>query len=124
MKAVLFVAAGGALGAVTRYGIVRFFDTWKGVQTGFPIAIFIANVVGCLAFGWLMGVIEERSILSDELRMGILAGFLGGLTTFSSFGWNTFELIRDGNAPMAILNVAASVLAGLLAVWGGYALAR
>ena len=118
------VALGGSLGALSRWGIAKWADGLRGDATSFPVGIFLANVVGCFLFGWLFGLGENRQLFSDAVKLGIFTGFLGSFTTFSTFGWNSFELIRNGQIGLAIANIVASVVVGLLAVWGGYVLAR
>lgn len=123
MKAVLMIATGGALGALSRWGLAKWLDSFRG-DSGLPLGIFVANVAGCLAFGWLYGAVEEKGLLSEALRLGIFTGFLGSLTTFSTFGWNTFDLLKSGQTGLAAMNVIASVVVGVCAVWAGYSLAR
>ncbi len=124
MKTVLLIAIGGAVGALSRWGLARWADQWRGDTNSFPLGIFLANVLGCLLFGWLAGLAENRQLFSDAVKMGIFTGFLGSFTTFSTFGWNSFELLRSGQIGMALGNIAGSVVIGLLAVWAGYSIAR
>lgn len=126
----LWVAFGGALGATLRYlvgGWVQRTGWVEGLRGGaalFPWGTFVVNVTGCAAIGLLAGLLEERSTASPELRLFLLAGVLGGYTTFSSFGLETQRLLAEGSALVACANVAASVVVGLAAVLGGVALAR
>lgn len=84
----------------------------------------VVNVVGCFLAGSLFYLTEERFLVSPTLRTVILIGLLGGFTTFSSFGLQTFTLLREGEFALATLNVTVSNLLGLLMVWAGYSLAR
>lgn len=88
----------------------------------FPIGTLTVNTVGCLAIGLLAGLAESRSVLGPEARLFVLMGVLGGFTTFSTFGYETLSLLREGAWLPAIGNVGASVFLGLAAVWLGWSL--
>lgn len=118
------VAVGGAAGAVARYLVsgavqARLERAWPGAPV--PLGTFVVNVVGCLAIGALMGWFE-RGELSEESRLFWVTGLLGALTTFSTFGHETIELVRVGRYGWAGASVLASVVAGLAAVVLGRAL--
>ncbi len=114
---------GGAIGAVSRWGLHYWIDS-RFSQSPFPWGILLVNVIGCFMFGWLFTLFENRAWFSDVVQLAIFTGFLGSFTTFSTFGWNTLELLRNGQAALAIGNIAASVVLGLLAVWAGLSLAK
>ena len=116
----LLVAAGGAIGSVARYALSTF--VLRATGTLFPLGTFVVNAVGCLCFGLVVGAAEQRIALSPETRAFILAGVLGGFTTFSSYVFESAGLIRDGQMAAAIVNVAGQVVAGLAAFWIGAAL--
>lgn len=123
MKAFLLVAFGGAAGALLRWAVAGGIDwLFKGVR--FPWGILAANLLGCLAIGLIYGLAESRDWLTDATRWLLLVGFLGSFTTFSTFGWQTFQLLRDGHPGLAFANILASVALGLLCVWGGYLVGR
>ncbi len=84
----------------------------------------VVNIVGCLMAGAVFNLTEERFLVDPMLRTVILIGFLGGFTTFSSYGLQTFTLMRDGEFGLATLNVAVSNVLGLLMVWVGYGLMK
>ena len=119
----LLVGCGGFLGSIARYllgGAVH-----RVVQSPvFPFGTLLVNVSGCLAIGFLGGLAEERGLLSPEARVFLLIGVLGGFTTFSSFGYETFQLLRDGEMLPALLNVLLQVGLGLVGVWAGYTSTR
>lgn len=123
MAIVALVAAGGALGAVIRYGVSLVVRTLTA-PSFFPFGTFLINVIGCFAFGAIVSVGDGRGGLSPSARAFLLVGILGGFTTFSSFGWETFELMRDGQIGLALVNVGGQFILGLLAVWAGYYLPR
>jgi CrcB protein len=120
---ILLVGCGGFLGAVGRYlagGLVhRLFG-----GPVFPLGTLAVNVSGCLAIGFLAGLSEARGVFSPEARVFLLIGLLGGFTTFSSFGYETFELMRDGEMLPATANVALQLGLGLGGVWAGHVLSR
>lgn len=129
MKAILLVAVGGAGGALLRWffagGIDRLVgSTGDGAGARFPWGILGVNLLGCLAIGVLYGFAETRDWLTDATRWLLLVGFLGSFTTFSTLGWNSFDLMRHGHFAIALANLLVSMVLGLLFVWGGYALAR
>ncbi len=115
---------GGSLGAIARWILQRWVDGRFGAGAPFPWGVFVVNVIGCLAFGWLMSKLEGRAWVGDNIRVAIFTGFLGSFTTFSTFGWETLELMREGQSLLALVHVAASVMLGLLAIWGGLVLGR
>ena len=115
---VLVVALGGAIGSVARY----LFSTAVLRATGslFPAGTFAVNVVGCVVFGLVAGAAEQRVQLAPDLRMFLLVGVLGGFTTFSSYAFESFALMRDGQVAWAAINVVGQVIAGVFGMWAGY----
>ena len=90
----------------------------------FPLGTLLVNVLGCLLVGFLTSALAGRLLLREEYRIALLVGLLGGFTTFSTFGWETFALLNDGQVARAVANVTLSVSAGVAAVWFGYRLAE
>ena len=95
---------------------------FAGLST-FPWGTFVVNMVGCLAIGVVVGLMESRQLFSPEFRLFALIGVLGGFTTYSTFGYETFALLRDADYVRALLNVGIQVVLGLGLVWAGYAMA-
>ena len=120
-QAILLVGAGGFVGAVTRSLLATFVDRFH--STGFPWGILAVNAVGCLLIGIAFGVLEQLETLHAEWRLVLITGFLGSLTTFSTFGNDTLNLMRKGQIGLGLANIGVSVVIGLLAVWAGYAIA-
>ena len=116
-----FIAAGGATGACLRYFVTTSVDSLFGKHM--PFGTLTVNVVGCLLIGLVAGLIDDKQIGGGELRAFVLIGILGGFTTYSAFGYETINLIRDGNISAAIVNIATQIVLGLGAVWIGYKLA-
>ena len=92
---------------------------------GFPLGIFLVNVVGCFAIGLIAGLIATTRLQIGEAgRTFLVVGILGGFTTFSSFGLDTFTLARSGQIGPALFNAFGQMAFGLAAVWAGYAIAH
>jgi fluoride exporter len=115
------IAVGGGIGAMARHALNGAVTMRLG--SGFPAGIFIVNVLGCLAIGLLAGVIAASRVQIGELtRTFLVVGVLGGFTTFSSFGLDTYTLLRGGQTALAMVNGLGQLIAGLCAVWLGFAL--
>jgi fluoride exporter len=118
----LLIGLAGLLGTLARYALSGFIGRRFGET--FPTGTLVVNIVGCFLAGFLFYLMQERFLVNDIVRTAIMIGFLGGFTTFSSFGLQTFTLLRDGEMGLATMNVLVSNVAGLLTVWAGYSLAR
>ena len=119
---ILLVGVGGSLGAIARYGLTGLVH--KRLGDSFPFGTLAVNLIGCLAIGCVLYLVEERALLGAQARVFASVGLIGGFTTFSAFGYETLQLLRDGRFGAACLNVGCSVVLGLLAVWLGRALPR
>jgi len=112
----VLVGVGGALGAIARYllsGVIlhRSMD-WK-----FPLPTFLVNVLGCLVAGLLAGFVVKLDWFTEQHRLFLFTGILGGFTTFSAFGVETVHLLRDGHLGIAALYVGMSVVVGIGSLW-------
>ena len=123
MIKIIAVLLGGAVGTGFRYGLSTFIYS-RIEQPSFPYANFIINVSGSFIIGLLAELFDTRLLVSPTVRVALLTGVLGGYTTFSSFSFETFSLVRDGEMWLAALNAAGSVALGLVAVWLGVRLAQ
>jgi len=123
LEKVLLVGVGGFLGSVLRYEIGGLVGRVKAGWT-FPLETLLINVIGCLVLGFLAGLNESRGVLSGSTRAFLFIGLLGGFTTFSTFGYETFQLMRDGQWQVASVSTALQVGLGIGGVWAGDALAR
>jgi fluoride exporter len=122
MQKLILIGLAGLVGTLGRYalsGVIarRFGET-------FPTGTLVVNVVGCFVAGLLFYLMQERFLVSDTTRAVLMIGLLGGFTTFSSFGLQTFTLLRDGELWFAAVNLVTSNLLGLLMVWAGYTVAK
>lgn len=122
LKHILLVGIGGAAGSVLRY--VTTLLTARYFTGSFPLATFMANVVGCLLIGLLIGYLGRGQTTDPQLRLLLITGFCGGYTTFSTFTSEHLALFQSGQHATALVYIAASILTGLLAVWAGLWLAR
>lgn len=117
----LWVACGGAIGASMRYGLSLLLPTTLGQ---FPWATWWANVLGCLFIGLFAVASEKFLILQGDWRLFAVVGLLGGFTTFSSFGLESFNLLRMGCYGLALLYVVSSFLAGLAMIFCSFIIFR
>jgi len=117
LKALLYVAMGGALGAVLRYLISSGIYHWFG--RSFPYGTLVVNVVGSLVIGLLSILLVEKFNVSQEIKLGLVVGVLGALTTFSTFSWDTLHLLEQGFVQKAFLNVLLNVTICIGAAWLG-----
>lgn len=122
MTKLLWIAAAGALGTLARYGLGGLMQ--RLLPWPFPWGTLSVNLVGSFLFGLVWAVAVERTIISADVRIIVLAGFMGAFTTFSTFMFETSELLRNSQWMLAVGNLALQNLAGLIAVFAGWALAR
>jgi len=118
MQKTIFIALAGLVGTLVRYWLSGFVARQYGET--FPWGTLIVNLIGSFLAGAMYHLAEERLLISPALRTIILIGLLGGFTTFSSYGLQTFTLLRNGEIGLATLNVTVSNVLGLLMVWMGY----
>jgi CrcB protein len=116
----LLIAIGGALGSVARYLLSSFVLRASGSLLG--VGTFAVNVVGCVVFGVIAGLAERRFVFGADARAFLLIGLLGGFTTFSSFAFESVQLLRDGQFLAATVNIVGQVVAGLVGLWMAFAI--
>jgi fluoride exporter len=117
MDVIFFIAGFGALGCLSRY----FLSIWIYAVTGksFPYGTFAVNILGSFLIGLIMEFSLRSTVISSNLRVGLTVGFMGGLTTFSSFSLETFRLLEDGQVVSAFANILLSVTVCLACTWLG-----
>jgi len=122
MGKLFLIGLAGFMGTLARYwmsGVVarRYGET-------FPAGTLVVNLAGCFLVGLLFYLLQERFLVNQTVRTVILIGFLGGFTTFSSFGLQTFTLLQEREVGLALLNLAIANAGGVVLVWAGYTLGK
>jgi len=118
MLKVSMIILGGGVGALMRYLISGWGQ--KLTAGSFPVGTLIVNALGCLVIGALGAVFAGPHLIREEYRIALLVGVLGAFTTYSTFGWETFALARDGGLRLAAVNVVLTNVLALVSVWFGY----
>lgn len=121
MNAVV-VGAGGFIGAICRFGLSGLIQR-NAALAAFPYGTLLVNMLGCLLIGIIAGLVESRQMFGPDFRRFVLIGVLGGFTTYSTFGAETFAMLRDAEFIKAVANVGIHVVLGLALVMAGYGLA-
>jgi len=122
MKTAASIALFCAGGGLARYYLSGWVYTLLG--RSFPYGTFVVNVIGAYFIGLIMELALRSTVIPDTVRLGLTVGFMGGLTTFSTFSYETFKLLEDGRFLVAFTNVAASVTVCLLFTWLGIVTVR
>ncbi|MBI1175958.1 fluoride efflux transporter CrcB [bacterium] len=122
MKDLAWIALAGAVGTVSRYAVAGWAQKLGGAK--FPWGTLAVNMIGCFLFGLIFALAEERFVLSSRVRIIFLTGFMGAFTTFSTFGFETAGMVRDGQWISALTNLAVQNVGGIICVLLGFALAR
>jgi CrcB protein len=118
----LLIGLAGFVGTLARY----WLSGWAARRFGetFPAGTLIVNLLGCFLAGLMAYLMFERFVISPTARTVLLIGLLGGFTTFSSFGLQSFNLVRDGEVGLALANILVSNTGGIFMVWLGYSVAK
>ena len=122
MSIYIAIAVGGSLGAVARYWVSTTTYQWLGQN--FPYGTLAVNLLGSLVMGFLSVVLIHRFPVSEPLRIGLLAGFLGSFTTFSTFAMDSLHLVGNGALFKAASYIVLSVLLCVIGAWAGLATAK
>lgn len=117
MKELIAVFIGSGLGGLTRFGLSKWVDNWH--NNLFPFGTFIVNILACFALGFIIGLIDQRQILSPATRLFFTIGFCGGFSTFSTFSIEALKLFQQGNYISLILYIFGSILLCVTATFGG-----
>ena len=118
----LWIAASGAAGTLARFGLTGVVTRWTG--DSFPYGTLAVNVLGCFFFGLVWMLADQRALIGGETRFIILTGFMGAFTTFSTFAFETGQLIRDAQWLAAGGNLLAQNVVGIAALLLGLAVGR
>jgi CrcB protein len=122
MSIYIAIAIGGSLGAVSRYWVSDTTYQWLGQD--FPYGTMLVNIIGSLVMGFLSVALVHRFNVSDEVRYGLLVGFLGSFTTFSTFAMDSLHWIDNGAIFKSISYILLSVLFCLFGAWAGLVTAK
>lgn len=118
MSKILLIGAGGFIGSVLRYWVSGYVQqVTRSVE--FPYGTLVVNLIGCFVIGFLSQLADTRGVFTAESRAFVFIGVLGGFTTFSTFGNESMNLLRDGENVVSLANVGAHMAFGLGAVWLG-----
>lgn len=119
----VWVALGGAIGSMARYGLSAFVVK-QANPIHFPWGTFSVNILGCMLAGIFLLLAESMQTMSQDVRLFIVTGVLGGFTTFSAFGIETLALIRRGELFIAFSYASLSVILGVCAMWLTYSVLK
>lgn len=122
VQQLLLIALAGGLGALSRYGITLGLS--RALGPAFPFGTLTANVLGCLLIGFLIGADISGDLVPRALRLPLTVGFLGALTTFSTFSYDTVRFLEHGAWGAALTNVGANLILGIPATLAGLAVAK
>jgi len=111
----LMVFIGGGLGSICRYGIARGMNSYEGA---FPLATFLANAISCILLGALIEY-HLKNGMEQGMRLMLITGFCGGFSTFSTFSYETFDLLQNGDYTNAFLNIGGSLIVCLICIFIG-----
>lgn len=122
MQNFFIIGLGGFIGAIARYTV----SLWIGQKWGrsFPLGTFTVNISGCFLIGLLMPILTERFLINPQWRLFLTVGFLGAYTTFSTFEYETGNLLKDGELAIAMMNIMFSVVVGFAALKIGELIAK
>ena len=110
------------MGAMFRYLLAGWI--YRVIGSDFPYGTLVVNILGCFVIGLFLTMAEDRFLISPSVRTFVAVGVIGGFTTFSTFNFETLELLKDGAISLALLNIGASVGIGLSATWVGAIIGR
>jgi CrcB protein len=122
IKPLILVSIGGALGSSLRYITSLMMQKW--FNQNFPWGTLVANILGCLLIGLLMGYFSKDSSSQNDYKLLLVTGFCGGYTTFSAFAFENYKMLQTGNYTTAFTYIAMSLIVGLAAVFCGYLLSK
>ena len=111
---IIMILAGGGLGAVARYTLGSQID--KNLNLSFPVGIFFVNLLGCFLIGLIVSIFENKLIFSENLKIFLIIGFLGSLTTFSTFAFDKYNFMTKKNILLLFANIFLTNTFGLLMV--------
>lgn len=122
LRTIFIIGTGGFIGSVMRYLVQIYVD--KGLLSSFPWGTFAANIAGSFIIGIVYALADKGNVISNEWKMFLAVGFCGGFTTFSSFAYSNFSMLKGGAFGQFLWNVGGSLFFGILAVYLGITLVK
>ncbi len=122
IQKLLLVGIGGFFGSAARFALARFVD--ERASKIIPFGTLTVNIVGCFILGIVYGLLLRKLEFSDTVRLLLGVGFCGGFTTFSAFALENMTFLEQKNFGSSLLYISASVVLGIVAVWGGFSLMK
>ena len=122
LQKLILIALAGGLGTLARYGLAGLVQRWAG--SGFPWGTLAVNAIGCFLFGIIWPLASERLALSPEVRVIVLVGFMGAFTTFSTYIWETGQMLANSQWLLAGGNIVLQNAVGLALFFAGAAMVR
>jgi CrcB protein len=117
----VYIFLGSGLGGLIRFGLGRWINSWH--NSNFPFGTFVVNILACLVLGFVVGLADNRQLISTESKLFWVIGFCGGFSTFSTFSNETLTLYQSGNHIVNITYIVTSVIVCLVATYLGFAVA-
>jgi fluoride exporter len=117
LRTILLVGSGGFIGSVMRFLVQHYME--KSLTSIFPWGTLIANIAGSFLIGIIVALAEKGNLLNAEWRMFLAVGFCGGFTTFSSFAYNNFTMLKENTLAPLFFNIGGNLFLGILAVYLG-----
>jgi len=122
MEKILYLMVTGSIGTLLRYCISTFFSRYSPYN--FPIGVFVVNMMGSFLFGLIWALSENKGIISSEMRLIILVGFMGSFTTFSTFAFDNTNFLSNGQIGYFILNIFINNVFGIFFVYFGFRISK
>jgi CrcB protein len=117
----IYIFLGSGLGGLIRFGLGKWINSWH--NSNFPFGTFVVNILACLVLGFVVGLADNRQLISTESKLFWVIGFCGGFSTFSTFSNETLTLYQSGNHIVNITYIVTSVIVCLVATYLGFAVA-
>jgi len=117
----VYIFLGSGLGGLIRFGLGRWINSWH--NSNFPFGTFVVNILACLVLGFVVGLADNRQLISTESKLFWVIGFCGGFSTFSTFSNEALTLYQSDNHIVNITYIVTSVIVCLVATYLGFAVA-
>ena len=122
MEKILWIMAAGALGSLARYGVVTYVQRQSG--SNFPWGVLTVNMIGSFVFGLIWSISEQRDWIGENMRVVMLAGFIGAFTTFSTFAFDSMQMVRTANWHFLVWHLIIPNIFGIALAFAGFRLGR